>query len=234
VAARALIGVEVRRLRAAVPPGDTVLDIGAGAGLGARALARHGVRVIAVEPDPAEAARLRAWAPAGVTVRVGGVPEALGHREADGALMWHVLEHVADPAEALRAVAAALRPGAPLLVAVPNPVGVEARLFGGRWHGWEPARHRWHIAPGVLHDLMREAGFAHVDVAVRGGWVHPASLAFSLLPALDGQVAGSGSGRRALGLLWTLALAPLALGARVGGGGAQVVGWGRAPGGPEG
>ncbi|HWH15411.1 MAG TPA: class I SAM-dependent methyltransferase [Miltoncostaeaceae bacterium] len=230
VLARRVARRQVRRLLAALPAHATVLDVGAGSGLRTRVLAAAGHRVIAIEPDGEEAARLRAAAPAGVVVREGGVPGAIGRGEADGALLWHVLEHVDDPRAALRALATALRPGAPLLVAVPNPVGAEARLFGGRWHGWEPARHRWHLPPSVLADLMRQAGFTGVRVAATGGWEYPASLAFSLAPALDPQVHPATPARRAAALASTALLAPVALAARLAGAGAQVVGWARAPG----
>jgi 23S rRNA (adenine-N6)-dimethyltransferase len=44
---------------AKLAPGDLVIEVGAGAGALTQALARHSVRVLAVEPDPAWAHRLR-------------------------------------------------------------------------------------------------------------------------------------------------------------------------------
>ena len=44
---------------AQLAPGDLVIEVGAGAGAFTRALARRGVRVVAVEPDPVWARRLR-------------------------------------------------------------------------------------------------------------------------------------------------------------------------------
>lgn len=48
--------------QAGLVPGELVLEIGAGAGAFMRALVRRGVRLIAVEPDPQWAQRLRAEA----------------------------------------------------------------------------------------------------------------------------------------------------------------------------
>lgn len=222
--ARAQTRPLVRRVRR----GGTVLDVGAGAGLRTAALAASGLRVIAVEPDAEERARLISWARAGVEVRAGGAPDMLGVAEADGALLWHVLEHVEDPRVTLAALVRALRPGAPVLIAVPNPVGAEATLLGGRWHGWEPARHRWHLPPDTLATLMRDAGLRDVSARARGGWGYASTLAFSLAPGLDPQLA---AGRAAAaGTALAAALAPVALAARLAGRGPQVVASGRAPG----
>ncbi|MBI1188533.1 MAG: hypothetical protein GC206_14575 [Alphaproteobacteria bacterium] len=54
--------------RADVRPDALYIDIGAGRGVLSRALARRGARVIAVEPDPAWAARLRALGDARITI----------------------------------------------------------------------------------------------------------------------------------------------------------------------
>lgn len=170
-----------------LPAGGLVMDVGAGSGVRADALTDAGMRVVAVEPDPAEAARLRA---AGITTVQAGCADGAGQvRGADAAVMWHVLEHLDDPVEGLRAVRAALRPGGWLLVAVPNPAGLDAALFGGRWHGWDPARHRRHLPAPALARALTEAGFPHPRVAPCGGWGYPTSLTYSLAPALDPQTA---------------------------------------------
>lgn len=55
---------------AEVAPGDLILDIGAGRGAFAFALARKGARVVAIEPDPQWAAALRRRAAGARNIRV--------------------------------------------------------------------------------------------------------------------------------------------------------------------
>ena len=205
-------------------PGALVVDAGAGSGLRARALADGGFDVLALEPDPAEAARAH-MALDGTGARVVPAPleelaVALGGRQADAVVMWHVLEHVADPDAVLAGAAHALRPGGLLLVAVPNRRSAEARAFGDSWHGWEPSRHRWHLDGRALRLMLGGAGFAVDHVTPRGGWGYPAGIAFSLAPGLDPQVNPS---RALAGRALVAAMIPVALAARAGGRGGQLV-----------
>lgn len=90
--------------------GLDILDIGCGAGALARALAERGARVLAVEPDPVQAAKNRQAPPApGVTfVEAGAEALPVGDRSVDGAIFCFSLHHV--PAAAMEtALAEALR-----------------------------------------------------------------------------------------------------------------------------
>jgi len=104
-----------------VPPGLRVADIGTGTGILAAELARLGMRVIAVDHSPRmlEAARAKARAEglAGIELRQGdarALPLADG--EVDAALAHMVVQYLASPAEALREMARAVRPGGAVVV----------------------------------------------------------------------------------------------------------------------
>lgn len=224
VLARRMVAVQVRPLTRAVAPGGRIADLGAGAGARTRALAAVGLEVTAVEPDSAEAARLRAAARPGVVVVEAPLEQWLSSRapgELDGVLMWHVLEHLADPVAALTAARTATRPGGALLMAVPNPSCWESALFGSRWHGWDPERHRWHIPGPALGGMLVDAGWAPLEVTARGGWGYPTGIAYSLAPGLDPQRAGGLRAR--LGLMLAAACLPAAAMARMAGRGGQLV-----------
>jgi SAM-dependent methyltransferase len=187
-AVRAALGAELRPLREACLPPAAVVDVGAGAAVRAAAAAAEGYSVTAVEPDPEEAARARARLGPERVVEATLEEAASAAPEADAALAWHVLEHLEDLDAGLRAIRALLRPGGSLVAALPNAAGLEALVFGDRWHGWEPARHRWHLDAPACARVLRAAGFAAASVRPRGGWRYPSSLAFSLAPGLDPQL----------------------------------------------
>lgn len=225
-----IVATGLGHLTRALPAGALVVDVGAGSGLRARVLAERGLRVVAIEPDAVEEMRAHAMmsslsleAARRVEVVRAGVddlPEVMAGRNAHAAVMWHVLEHLDDMDAGLRMVAGALMPGGLLGVAVPNRRSAEARAFGPRWHGWEPARHRWHLDEQSLRLVLGASGFSVAEIGTRGGWGYPSGLAYSIAPGLDPQV---NPGRGVLGRALAAALIPVAAAARATGNGGQLV-----------
>ncbi|HXZ17695.1 MAG TPA: class I SAM-dependent methyltransferase [Roseiarcus sp.] len=104
---------DVAALMALVPvAGLALVDVGCGAGDNARRLAEAGATVLAVEPDPIQAAKNREAAPvAGVTfVEAGAERLPAEPRSMDGVLFFRSLHHVA-----IEAMDAALAEGARVL-----------------------------------------------------------------------------------------------------------------------
>ncbi len=226
--ADAILWGELKPARAIIGDGERVLDVGAGSGNRSVVLARHGHLVDVVEPDPDEAAMARRQLGDRATVHkctIEALPQEIA--DYDVALFSHVVEHLPDPEITLAATRARLRSGGHVVVMVPNAGGIEARLFRGRWHGWEPSRHRWHFRRAVLAETLRRAGFEEVQVRATGGWRYPSTLAFSIAPGLDPQI---NPARALAGRLLTTALIPVARLLTLTGAGAQLVAVGRAPG----
>jgi predicted SAM-dependent methyltransferase len=80
----------------------------------------------------------------------------------DAVTMWHVLEHLDDPARALSRIRRWLRPGGALLVGVPNLASAQAWLGGSRWYHLDVPRHRVHFTPAGIRSLLRAVGFEPV------------------------------------------------------------------------
>jgi SAM-dependent methyltransferase len=133
---------------ALVPPGSArVLEIGCGEGALGAGLERAGARVTGVEPD-AGAARVAASRLSRVVPR--GLNEAwdeIGNGW-DAVVAADVLEHLDDPLGALRRLRERCRPGAALVVSLPN--ASHAAVLGGALKG------RWDLAlEGVVADDHR-------------------------------------------------------------------------------
>jgi SAM-dependent methyltransferase len=161
------------RVDAHAPPGP-VLDVGAGDGTLVAALRARGRDAVGLEREPGDVAGVISGEIAQVDV-----PQA-------AVVMWHTLEHLPDPAGALRDAAAALEPGGLLLVAVPNAASLQARVFGDRWFALDLPRHLFHFPAAALTARLADLGLRVSAVShVRGGqvlfgWLHGLVGAFGV------------------------------------------------------
>jgi SAM-dependent methyltransferase len=161
-----------------------VLDVGCGGGLFLRLLRDHGHRVVGLDSSPQAAAV--AWGQQGVPAVCGALVPAPFRPESFAAVtLYHVLEHVPDPAAYLDAARTLLEPGGRLVVQVPDASSWQARLLRERWSGADVPRHLFHFRRDNLERLLRSTGFEILrrkHFSLRDG---PAGLATSLAPGLD-------------------------------------------------
>lgn len=97
----------------------------------------------------------------GIAVLAGRAEERLrdvADDSIDLVTMWHVLEHVSDPALVLKEVRRVLKPGGMLLLEVPNVASAWARLLGREWYPLEPPYHLYHFSPRTLRRMLGESG----------------------------------------------------------------------------
>jgi SAM-dependent methyltransferase len=83
--------------------------------------------------------------------------------------LWHSLEHLMDPGQALADLASMLGPDGVLLVAVPDSGGWQARLFGRVWLHLDVPRHLSHFCLPSLRAALHRSGLDVVRV-----WHHEA------------------------------------------------------------
>ena len=138
-------------------PGGSLIEIGPGAGGFARAAQRGGFDVRAIEMDERACESLRA---SGVpTVRSDTPHETLAELAPSRAIvLWHVFEHLPEPAALLPAAAANLEPGGVLVIAVPNPAAFGLLVLGSRWAHLDAPRHLQLVPAAALAHLARQAG----------------------------------------------------------------------------
>ena len=144
-------------LSRSLPPGGRVLDVGCGRGVILGALADRGFEVHGVEQS-AEAAR---GADPRAKIRIAQRLADAGFEadHFDEIVIWHVLEHLADPRSTLLEAHRILRPGGRLIVAVPNFSSAQARWSGAAWFHLDLPRHLFHFPVLALRELVRSCGF---------------------------------------------------------------------------
>jgi 2-polyprenyl-6-hydroxyphenyl methylase/3-demethylubiquinone-9 3-methyltransferase len=150
--------------------GKTALDVGCGAGLLAEPLARLGAKVTAVDaaPELIDAARAHAAGQAlEIDYRAAAVEQVEG--QFDLVTLMEVIEHVADPAAFVKALAARLAPNGLLILSTPNKTALSKLLMVGLAEAVGTVPKGTHdfdkfIAPERMKQLLADAGLKCIDV----------------------------------------------------------------------
>lgn len=162
-----------------------ILDVGCGGGLFLQMLAERGARRVAgldFSLDAARAAWTRAKVPT-ICATLSRPPLAASSCKA--ITMFHVLEHLYDPASYLDAAHRLLKKDGRLIVQVPNAACWQFLLFGERWNGIDVPRHLVDYRLSDLEGLLDACGFEvlrHKHFSLRD---NPAGMATSIAPELD-------------------------------------------------
>ena len=141
------------------PGADRLMDVGAGTGKLVLSARRRGWNAEGVDPDAGAVAAARTQ---GLQVELG-IADALEPSAYDVVTMNHVIEHMHDPVDALRACRRGLRPGGSLWIATPNVGSLGHRVFGTAWYGLDPPRHIAVFSRTGLASALSEAGFGRVE-----------------------------------------------------------------------
>jgi SAM-dependent methyltransferase len=130
-----------------------VLDIGAATGIFLDGMRRRGWATVGVEPTASAAQYARERL--GLDVITGRLEDTRFPDAAfDAITLWDVLEHVHEPRTILAEAARLLRPGGVLVLSLPNPDSLEARLLGPHWLGWDLPRHLNIFRPALLRGAL--------------------------------------------------------------------------------
>lgn len=179
--ARAGVHAELEQLvRRTIPAGSTVVDVGAGAGAFSARLGRAGYRVTACDIDAAK------WAAPDVPFVQVDVAESLAEQVPgpfDAACCIEVIEHVENPWQLFRQLAAVVRPGGRLVLSTPNTTSFLSRLTflqHGRFHQFGDSDLEYgHINPLTAFEVRLIAG--------RTGWTLLEEVPVGYLPIVDLQ-----------------------------------------------
>jgi SAM-dependent methyltransferase len=101
-------------------------------------------------------------------------------------VMWHSLEHLPAPRQALRDAAERLAPRGKLVVAVPNIASLQAQFFRDDWLHLDLPRHLSHLTAKAVTGAMKADGLVAIQVSyLRGGQV-----TFGWLDGMVGSLPG--------------------------------------------
>jgi SAM-dependent methyltransferase len=139
--------------------GAVVLEAGCGEGYGADLLADVAARVLALDYDVPTTAHGAARYPRVGVARANLVALPVRDGVCDAVVSLQVIEHLWEQERFLRECRRVLRPGGALLLSTPNRL----TFSPGRDAPLNPF-HTRELAPGELAALVREAGFADVEV----------------------------------------------------------------------
>ncbi len=152
-------------LREFMPPvhGESrLLDIGCGGGDFLAMAGESGWRAEGIDVDPKAARYAKAR---GLQVLEGEI-HSIGYSDSsfDAIRLNHVIEHLYDPLEVLRACHGFLRPGGVLWVATPDVGSSAHQQMRASWYHLDPPRHLVLIHKRLLLDVLSVTGFAQVDL----------------------------------------------------------------------
>ncbi len=74
-------------------------------------------------------------------------------------MLNHCLEHVPNPQGTLAEASRHLRNGGKIKIVVPDAGGIEPRLFGRSWVGWDVPRHLCNFSEQTLRAFLADSGF---------------------------------------------------------------------------
>ena len=158
-----------------------VLDIGCGNGRFLQYLGTKGnFELHGIEREGNSA--LRASHIAGIRLLVGSLKQdTYPYNYFDAITLFHVFEHIDNPAEILQIIQKILKPGGVLVMSFPNINSWQAKWFKGDWFHLDPPRHLFYFKPVDFIALMQLRGFDLIHEHYLSFEQNPYSLLQSIL-----------------------------------------------------
>lgn len=193
--------------------GRRLVDYGCGTGSWLELIRRSGVSwdLTGTEINDSQIERVKAQGLNGFVCDHRNVAQFVEPGSVGVVHLFHVIEHLPDPIEALGALGELLEPGGAIFGQTPNVDSWDCRLFGRYWSQWHVPRHLVLYTPD---QLVRHAEAAGLEVqSVRSSLVSATNWAASIQKwwALRGNHAYGGLQSGKLYPLLTLGMIPLTL-----------------------
>lgn len=139
-----------------------ILDIGAGTGAFLHVMQHAGWQVTGLEPDLT--ARKKAEELYNLKLENTDDLFSLPNGSFDAITMWHVLEHVHQLHDDLNQLQSLLKPNGKLIIAVPNYVSYDAKVYKEFWAAYDVPRHLYHFSPAAMSILLSKHTMKMIDM----------------------------------------------------------------------
>ncbi|MHA7831621.1 MAG: class I SAM-dependent methyltransferase [Flagellimonas sp.] len=126
-----------------------LLDLGAGTGDFLITAKKSGFKVIGVEPN--NKARTRAGEKG---MHLLSSMEDVSGKKFQAITLWHVLEHLPNLEEQVKALVNLLEEDGVLIIAVPNFKSFDAKYYKSHWAAFDVPRHLWHFSKTSIKKLF--------------------------------------------------------------------------------
>jgi SAM-dependent methyltransferase len=146
--------------------GKVILEVGTGKGKFLLAARKAGFDVYGIEPS----SRSYGFAKQALGDRVYHctLEEMEQHKalvqQYDVIFLWHVLEHLHNPAAAIKLMMSYLKPDGVIIFGIPNSDSFQSLLGKGNWYHLDPPRHLSHFTPRSARLLLSKAGMAEREI----------------------------------------------------------------------
>ncbi|MFH1826209.1 MAG: class I SAM-dependent methyltransferase [bacterium] len=175
---------EINRFKHLIQKGGKILDVGCGNGDFLKLCQTRGFAVSGVET--AAAAAELAKKTNKIDVFTGELPQAnFPSDNFDAVTLFHVLEHLPEPALILKEVHRILKNHGLLIIQLPNIDSWQFKIFKQRWFGLQIPYHLYHFSPETLKQLLKKAGFKNIKINHFSFRCNPMLFVSSLLPNLS-------------------------------------------------
>jgi 2-polyprenyl-3-methyl-5-hydroxy-6-metoxy-1,4-benzoquinol methylase len=134
----------------------TLLDYGCGTGFFLNYCKTQGVNVKGVEPSP----HAQKYCKDNFGIETVSPENFLQENSTfDAITMWHVLEHVHRLNELVVHLSNSLSKNGVLLIAVPNPESLDAKIYKENWAAYDVPRHLYHFSKNNVIQLLQKHNF---------------------------------------------------------------------------
>jgi len=145
------------------------LEIGSSTGAFLRLATERGWSMAGIELDDRARAQHAHASPGVPAYATLAAARRDGLRPVDAVWILHTLEHLPDPAAALREAVDALTPGGVLIASTPNGASLECLLLRSLCEWWTPPGHLMLLSPRGARILLERAGLETVSIETRRG-----------------------------------------------------------------
>ena len=129
-----------------------ILDIGCGTAEFLKTFKDAKWETLGIEPSPE--VRKMAIGNYGLDVREEAEIKNLETASFDVITMWHVLEHVPQLNDRIEDLKRMLKPKGLIIIAVPNPTSLDAKIYAENWAAYDVPRHLYHFSPKDIDTIF--------------------------------------------------------------------------------